>query len=462
MPSSPKNPLDIDLRGYLETNADILTVIKKPVSIDDIGALSAQSEGPILFENIAEYPGFRLCDMLVKHRWSQCRALGVPREQYLPTLAQRLRKPPRGFVGVRTGPVKEVVLAGRDADWTRLPVPIHSERETAPYVTALNIVRDPETGFYNSSHAGTMVLGPQRGLISFVTPHTQIVMRKYRELGRTEMPLAFVIGVHPAYEIMGNFSGLHMDLWGELEMVGTIMDRDVEMVPCETIDLTVPAHAEIVVESLVNLRDSFETGLSVSPSMYYLPKRQTLPEVRVTAITMRRDRPIYRNHQTNPETDHQTLPRLCHEAVLYNRLTEMGLRVADVRFPTWGAALSCIIQLEAPREGFVNDALLQTLGAPWLNTKLVVAVSPDTDLDDPGQVYHAIATRCDPSRDIVIVGNTRGSPYDPSARPLEGHEPWRTVGKIGIDATIKSRHDPRDFDRALPRNWGKVFLKDYL
>lgn len=76
-PSGHNRPLDRDLRGYLETNADLLTVIEKPVSIDNIGALSAQSEGPILFENITEYPDFRLCDILVKHRWSQCRALGV-------------------------------------------------------------------------------------------------------------------------------------------------------------------------------------------------------------------------------------------------------------------------------------------------------------------------------------------------------------------------------------------------
>ena len=78
VPGSGHNKtLDRDLRGYLDTNADLLTVIEKPVSIDDIGALSAQSEGPILFENITEYPDFRLCDILVKHRWSQCRALGV-------------------------------------------------------------------------------------------------------------------------------------------------------------------------------------------------------------------------------------------------------------------------------------------------------------------------------------------------------------------------------------------------
>ena len=77
-------PLDKDLRGYLETNDDILTRITKPVSIEDIGALSAQSEGPILFENIKEFPNFRMCDILVKHRWSQCRALGVPPTRYFP------------------------------------------------------------------------------------------------------------------------------------------------------------------------------------------------------------------------------------------------------------------------------------------------------------------------------------------------------------------------------------------
>ena len=119
----------------------------------------------------------------------------------------------------------------------RLPVPIHSEAESVPYVTAMNLVKDPETGFYNTSHAGTIVTGPRTGLPSFVTPHTHVIMRKYRDLGQKRMPFAIAFGLHPAYEIMANFSGLHMDMWGELEMVGTIMDRDVEMVPCETLNM---------------------------------------------------------------------------------------------------------------------------------------------------------------------------------------------------------------------------------
>ena len=433
-PPPPTKPLDASLRGYLASNADIVTRVTKPVHMADIGALSAQSDQPILFENIIEKPNFRLCDILVKTRRSQARALGTSPENYLRTLAYRLRQPPRGFNIVKSAPVKEVVKLHNEADWTELPIPFHKDKDEAPYITAMNIIRDPETGFYNSCHAGTHAVGPRRGLISFITPHSHVVMRKYREMGMDAMPIAFVFGVPPAYEIMANFSGLHMDAWGEMEMVGTIMDRDIDMVPCEV----------------------------TSPSMYNLPHYENLPEVEVSAITMRADRPIYRNHQTCPDTDHQPLPRLCHEAVLYNRLSEVGLDVKDVRFPTWGAALSCIIQFSYPREGMVNDALMLAMGAPWLNTKLVVAVSPDTDLDDPGDVYHAIATRCDPARDVIVVPNTRGSPYDPSARPLEGQFPWRVVGKMGIDATIKSRHDPADFERAWPRNWGKVKLSDYL
>jgi 2,5-furandicarboxylate decarboxylase 1 len=276
------------------------------------------------------------------------------------------------------------------------------------------------------------------------------------------MPIAFVFGIHPAYEIMANFSGLHMDSWGEMEMVGTIMDQDVEMVECETIDLSVPVHAEIVAEGRVDLTELHDVDAATAPTMYALPRRDRLPKVQITAITMRSDRPILRNHQTVPETDHQVLPRLCHEAVLFNRISELGVDIKDVRFPTWGGAVSCLLQFEYPRQGFVNDALMLAMGAPWLNTKMVVALSPDTDLDSAAEVYHAIATRCDPARDVIVVPGTRGSPYDPSATPIAGQQFWRVSGKIGFDATIKSRHDSADFARAWPKNWGRVHLADYI
>src|SRR5882724_8109937 len=107
-PPPAGQPPAASLRGYLASNADIVTRIVKPVHMADIGALSAQSDQPILFESIVEKPGFRLCDILVKNRRAQARALGATPEDYLRTLAYRLRQPPRGFRQVKTGPVKEV------------------------------------------------------------------------------------------------------------------------------------------------------------------------------------------------------------------------------------------------------------------------------------------------------------------------------------------------------------------
>ena len=128
-----KQTLDPDLRGFLETNADIVTRITKPVSIDDVGALVSQSPGPIVFDNIKEFPDFSVCDIMVRDRHSQCRALGVSEDDYLPTLAQRLRKAPRGFVEVATGPVKDVVLKGDEVDWFKT-TRVHTLRSGARYL----------------------------------------------------------------------------------------------------------------------------------------------------------------------------------------------------------------------------------------------------------------------------------------------------------------------------------------
>src|SRR5262249_13306167 len=115
-PPPAAKPLDASLRGYLATNADIVTRIRKPVRMADIGALSAHSAQPLLFENIVETPNSQLCDIWVKPRRSQARALGTLPENYLRTLAYRLRQPPRGFKVVKSGPVKEVVKLHNEAD----------------------------------------------------------------------------------------------------------------------------------------------------------------------------------------------------------------------------------------------------------------------------------------------------------------------------------------------------------
>ena len=87
--------------------------------------------------------------------------------------------------------------------------------------------------------------------------------------------------------------------------------------------------------------------------------------------------PIYRNHQMTPFTDHQEMPRLFHEAILYERLRAMGIKVHDVHFPQGGGSLSVIVQVEPASDGQVTDALLAVLASPWSNTKMAIAVDPE-------------------------------------------------------------------------------------
>ncbi len=83
-------------------------------------------------------------------------------------------------------------------------------------------------------------------------------------------------------------------------------------------------------------------------------------------------------------------------------------------------------------------------------------------MDDPGSIYHAIATRADPALDVIVVPRTRGHPGDPSGTPIPGDPFNRVAGKMAIDATVKSRLNPADFTRVWPKDWGKVDINDYL
>jgi 2,5-furandicarboxylate decarboxylase 1 len=457
-----------DLRSYLAANADAVHRVRREVPLEYVGALTGQSDKTILFENLLGYPGWRLCDRLFHKRAAQARVLGTTPERVVPTLAALLERGPQPLREVRDGPVKEVRQLGEEADLTQLPVVTHTPIDPGPYTTSFNVLRDPETGVCNSMFPRTLVQSPRRGISSYVTRHSQVILEKYRRLGRPA-PQAIVIGTHPALELAAAYSGLHDEFW-ELEMASTILGEPVEVVPCETIDLLVPAHAEVVIEGYVHPDEREYDGPSPGPALYSIPALQKQPVFEVTAITRRRD-PIYRNHMVTPYTDHQPLPRLFHEAQLFRRLREMGLEVHDVFFPPWGGVLSLIIQISPKADGQVADALLAMMGSPWMNTKMVVAVDPDIDIYDPSDVYWALATRVDPARHVMVVPHTRGSPMDPSAVPVleAGGETAESrfpsvVGKWGIDATkpVPYRPEREAYRRDFPMYWGEVNLADYL
>jgi 2,5-furandicarboxylate decarboxylase 1 len=296
-----------------------------------------------------------------------------------------------------------------------------------------------------------------------------MILAKHRQAG-TLMPQAIVIGVHPAWELAGCYSHPHRDWW-EFELFETITGRVGEVTRCKTVDLVVPADASIVIEGFVNPNRMAQDGPSPGPTMLFTPYASQMPVFEVTAITMRRD-PIYRNHLMTPFTDHQEMPRLFHEAIIYDRLQALGLGVKDVTFPAGGGSLTCIIQVEPTMDGQVTDALLSVLSAPFLNMKMAIAVNPDINIYDYRDVLYALATRVDPSKHLIVVDNARAFPFDPSAEPVLEASPDTAatrfpavVGKWAIDATKPVPYraaERRNFERAWPMAWGEVHLEEYL
>jgi 2,5-furandicarboxylate decarboxylase 1 len=141
------------------------------------------------------------------------------------------------------------------------------------------------------------------------------------------------------------------------------------------------------------------------------------------------------------------------EANLYRCVRSMVPSVRAVRVP---APFTCYVSIEQRIVGQAKNAILAALGADQY-MKRVVVVDHDVDVFDDRQVNWAIATRCQPDRDITIVSNARGSDLDPSTAS-DGYS-----GKWGVDATAKpslERYTPRH--RVPDEVMQRINLDDYL
>ena len=453
-----------DLRSHLNVLGNSLLTVDSEVDLAYVSALINLAKSPVLFRSIRGYPGWSICDLFFFRREHQATVLGVSKQEVLPWLAAKLASAPQPASRVPSGPVKEIVIKGGPVDMTALPGFQHGHRDPGRTLMMMAICRDPLTGRCNMSWTRVTPLERQRATFFIGSaPDMRAIWGRYEEKSEP-MPLAFVMGTHPAYEIMGSYSvPNHLERFGELDMVPALLGEPVEVVPCETIPLEVPAHAEVVIEGLVIPGERVDEGPGPSQALYY-PEVTRQPVFKATAITMR-ERPILRQVNTLIYTDHQSLIALPHEAILYERIREMGVKVHDVQFIPWGGTLTCVVKVTPEFDGQVKDVLLFVLGSRWPNAKLAIAVDDDIDIESPEDLHWCLATRVDPARDVTIIDDSRGHPIDPVARPVEGAPRARVVGKWAIDATKPALNRPAErarFERAVPEHWGEAGLSKTL
>ena len=456
-----------DLRSYLDDVADVRVDVRREVDpLANVGALCDQSEWPIVFHRVKGFPGWRLADRLVSRRELQARILGCTPDRVVQTLAGAIQRIGEGDVKVvSSGPVQSVVDEGAAADLTTLPHAVHSENDAGRYIGAgICMTRDPESRVRNLAFLRHQIKAPRKTGFLVLPRHTWRHQQKYEKAGQA-MPMAIVIGLHPAYEIAACYTGkVEQD---ELELAAVLVGEPIELVRCATIDMEVPAHAEIVIEGLVPPGVREDEGPFGEVTNYTAGQGKN-PVFEVTAITMRPDA-IYRHIQATRFTDHQVLGALPVEAGMLNRIRETagGIDVHEIACPAWCSRYTVIVQMTPRFDGEARAALLAALSSPYLYPKVAIAVDADVDIHDARDVMWAVATRVNPERDVHVIPGMRAHGLDLASPELlpPGSPAWQRVGgKMLIDATKPATwraEERRNFDRARPKGWG-VRLEDFL
>ncbi|HEY1267055.1 MAG TPA: UbiD family decarboxylase [Candidatus Binatia bacterium] len=423
-----------DLRGYLshlDEEKQLVHVTEEVDSKYEIAAgirKTSDIEGPaLLFENVKSFPGWRVLGGLFATRKLIALGLGVPEEQLLErylTLEDK-RIPP---ATVSTGPVKEIKWTGADVDLHKLPIVTHAGKDVGAYVTiGVQVGKDPDNGARNLSIHRMLLLGKDR--LSLWAPpdhHLGRMILKAEEKKRG-LEVATAIGVEPAI-VIGSQAKVPYGV-DEYHVAGGLRGAPVALVRCETIDVEVPAMAEIVIEGVTVPGERVPDGpYGEYPGCY--SEAKSAPVLKVTAITMRKN-PIYQTALTGmPVTENHTLIEYANAAVIYREAMKIVPEVRDVYVTPGGTFRHHVVVSIKKRHDDEARNLILALLAIGIGLKQVTIVDDDIDIRNPTEVEWALSTRMQPDRDLIIIPRLACSTLDPSVPKPRSTAGW------GIDATV--------------------------
>ena len=421
-----------DLRSFLSLLEDQgdLVHIRRLTSIEyEIAAgirKTSDIHGPaLLFDNVEGFD-MPMVGGLYAHRRRALSGLATSEETFFSDYSRGIAHP-KDPVMVDSAPCQEVVLTGSDADLSRIPICLHSDRDSGPFITmGLQFARDPEFGRNVSIHRMQVNDGQTCGMLFGL--HQNIGMYYQRAEQRGEpLPVAVALGTDPFTALTSQVpAGIYTD---ELALAGGLLGEPVELVKCVSIDAEVPATSEIVLEGeLVPGERRDEGPFGEFTGFYSFGGQQ--PIWRLKAITHRRD-PIYLAGLTGmPVTDNHVMRQVNWEPVVYEKLKTIYPTIRDVCMTDGGAnTLHLVVSIKPLFKGQVRDLILTAMQVDKLRPKLVTVVDEDVDPRNPLQVEWAMAMFVQADRDLIVISDTMGNALDPS------NPEYRVGARLGIDAT---------------------------
>ena len=363
---------------------------------------------------------------------------------------------------VASGPCQETVLVDGAARLDRLPIPTWTPgKDIGPYITTIVVTAHAETGRQNMGFYRTRVRDA-RSVVANLSPGRQGLLnaRTWHARGKAA-PIAWVIGAPPLVQ----FAATANLPWGadEIEVAGALQGKPIELVKAKTVDLLVPALAEIVIEGEVHPGETDTEGPFGEFAGYMGPVSQK-PVARITAITHRRNPIYYGVASQMPPSESTIVQSLTNAGVLMKLLRhdlgEHTVSDAHIDLNFGGLLAHAIVAMEPRYPGHAKK--VGRMVADCTPIKRVTVVDPDIDLRDPVHVEWAMNSRYDPARDTVIIDDVFfPMGMDPSVRIRDGKT--EQGSKVVIDATQSIDSGtfslpPKDFMTKALTSWNDAGL----
>ncbi|MCL5290059.1 MAG: menaquinone biosynthesis decarboxylase [Bacillota bacterium] len=444
-----------DLRDYLKTleNRGLLKRIKTEVSADleitEITDRVCKMGGPaLLFENVKGYQmpvATNLMGSLEQIKLAlQVNDLDdIGREMMeflqppelptsfmdklkaLPKLAQLSNFIPKT---VRTGPCKEVIIRDKPS-MASLPVLKCWPLDGGPFITLpLVFTKDPDSGRRNVGMYRMQVYDEVTTGMHWHKHKDGAENHRKQKQKNQCLEVAVALGADPAC-IFSSIAPMPPGI-DEMLLAGFIRKEPVEMVKCETVDIEVPARAEIILEGYVDPEETRWEGPFGDHTGYY-SLADYYPVFHLTCITHRRD-PIYpATIVGKPPIEDNFIGKAIERTFLPLLRLQLS-EVVDMNMPPEGVFHNCVIvSIKKRYPGHAKKVMNALWGmGQMMFAKLIIVVDEHVDVQNPSEVAWRVFNNIDARRDVLIVDGPLDALDHSSPMPYYGT-------KMGIDATQK-------------------------
>ena len=449
-----------DLRGFVESleKIDQLKRIATRVSVDleiaeILRRVMYKNEGPaVLFENVEGYKipvlgnAFGSLRRLkialdmenfeeIGERMSALTRLKIPhgllnKFKMLPKLSEIADYGPKS---VNSGPITEIIETSNPS-LNILPIIKSFPKDSGRFITfGITVTKNPETQVRNMGVYRLQVIDSKKAIMHWQIHKRGALHYEMNKENAQKTEVAIVIGADPA-TVFSAVAPVPEGL-DKFLFAGITRKKGIDLVKCRTIDVEVPATAEIVLEGYVDPSELNVEGPFGDHTGYYTPP-EPFPTFTLTGIMMRKN-PIYLTTVVGkPILEDAYIGKVIERSFLpLVRLFQP--EVVDFSMPPagWFQGLA-IVSIKKRYPGQAKKVMMGLWGMGQLSlTKILIIVDQDVNVHDMNDVIWAVTTRADPKRDTMLIDNAPTDTLDPAS-------PLLNLGsKMGIDATKKMKEE---------------------